>query len=202
MESDGKRQYVQLLQKGLVGVDAKTGKLLWRYGKPISRYGANIPTPLVSDGRIYTASAGTGGGLVKIKNSGEKMEAEQIYFESKLPTAIGGVIKVGDYLYGTTAQALVCLEFSTGNVKWQERALGAAALCYADGRLYMHGENGEAALVDPNPNAYSQKGHFAPPSQPAHSQQMEKAWAYPVVSNGRLYLRDHGTLWCYDVKAK
>jgi hypothetical protein len=31
---------------------------------------------------------------------------------------------------------------------------------------------------------------------------MEKAWAYPVVADGRLYVRDHGMLWCYDVKAK
>src|SRR6185369_4720979 len=45
VESGGIKQYVQLLQKGLVGVDAKTGKFLWRYGKAVSRYGANIPTP-------------------------------------------------------------------------------------------------------------------------------------------------------------
>src|SRR3989449_7023383 len=61
----GVKQYVQLVQKGLVGVEAKTGKFLWRYEKPISRYGANIPTPVASDDSIYVASAGTGGGVVK-----------------------------------------------------------------------------------------------------------------------------------------
>jgi len=88
VETGGSRQYVQLLQKGLVGVDAQSGKFLWRYGKPISRYGANIPTPLESDGFIYTASAGTGGGLVKLKVAGGNVEIAQVYFESKLPTAI------------------------------------------------------------------------------------------------------------------
>ena len=29
---------------------------------------------------------------------------------------------------------------------------------------------------------------------------MIKAWAYPVVANGRLYVRDLGMLWCYEVK--
>ena len=29
---------------------------------------------------------------------------------------------------------------------------------------------------------------------------MEKAWAYPIVANGRLYIRDHQVLWCYDVQ--
>ena len=202
VEVGGIKQYVQLLQKGLVGVEAKTGKFLWRYGKPISRYGANIPSPLASDDFIYTGSAGTGGGLVKLKAKDGGIEAEQVYFERKLPTAIGGSVKTGDYLYGTTAQALLCIDFATGKVKWEARALGAASLCYADGRLYLHGENGEVALVEPGPESYHEKGRFAPPAQPAHAQQMEKAWAYPVVANGRLYVRDHGTLWCYDVRAK
>ena len=30
--------------------------------------------------------------------------------------------------------------------------------------------------------------------------EMEKPWAFPVVANGRLYLRDHGRVWCYDVQ--
>jgi outer membrane protein assembly factor BamB len=199
VQSGGVKQYVQLLQKGLVGVEAKTGKFLWRYEKPTSRFNANIPTPLASDGAIYTASAGTGAGLVKLKAQGGGVQPEQVYFESKLPAAIGGAIKIGDYLYGTTGQALLCVEFATGKVKWEERALGAASLCYADGRLYLHGENGEAGLVDPTPEAYRSKGSLSPPDQPSHSNPMEKAWAYPVVANGRLYLRDHGTLWCYDV---
>ncbi|MBI4659180.1 MAG: PQQ-like beta-propeller repeat protein [Verrucomicrobia bacterium] len=200
-ETGGIQQYVQLLQKGMIGLEARTGRFLWRYGKPVSRYNANIPTPLASDGYIYCASAGTGGGVVRLKAAGGSVEPEQVYFEPKLPTAIGGVVKRGDYLYGTTASALVCIEFATGQVKWEDRALGAASLCYADGRLYLHGENGEVALVEPTPESYREKGRFTPPDQPKHSNPMEKSWAYPVVANGRLYIRDHGTLWSYDVRA-
>jgi hypothetical protein len=79
--------------------------------------------------------------------------------------------------------------------------LGAASLCYADGRLYLHGENGEVALVEPSPKGYREKGRFTPPDQPKRVNEMEKAWTYPVVANGRLYIRDHGMLWCYDVQA-
>jgi outer membrane protein assembly factor BamB len=200
VESGGIKQYVQLLQKGLVGVDAKSGKLLWRYGKPVSPYNANIPTPVASDGTIYVASAGTGGGSVKLKTSGDKIEPEQLYFTAKLPTAIGGTVKVGDYLYGTTGQAMLCIEFATGDVKWQERALGPASLCYADGRLYLHGENGDVALVEPSSESYRELGRFTPPGQPEHTNMSEKAWAYPVVANGQLYIRDLDSLWCYDVK--
>ena len=200
VEGAGVKQYVQLLQKGLVGVDAKTGKLLWRYAKAVSRYGANIPTPLAADGYIYVGSAGTGGGTVKLKAKDGGVEAEQMYFESKLPTSIGGVVKVGNHLYGTTGQALLCVELATGAIKWEDRALGAASICYADGRLYLHGENGDMALVEASPESYRERGRFTPPDQPKHTRQMEKAWVYPVVANGQLYIRDHGSLWSYDLK--
>ena len=111
-------------------------------------------------------------------------------------------MKLGSYLYGTTAQAMLCLEFATGQVKWKERGLGAASLCYADGRLYLHGENGDVALVEPSAQSYIEKGRFTPPDEPKRKNQMEMAWAYPVVANGRLFIRDHGCLWCYDVSAK
>ena len=71
-------------------------------------------------------------------------------------------------------------------------------LCYADGRLYLHGESGELALVEATPEGYREKGRFTPPDQPERGQ--SKAWAYPVVANGRFYIRDSNVLWCYDVK--
>jgi outer membrane protein assembly factor BamB len=201
VEAGGVRQYVQMVQKGLVGVAAKTGAFLWRYDKTISRFNANIPTPLARDGLIYSAGAGTGGGLVKLEGNDGAVTARQVAFSPKLTTAIGGSVLVGDYFYGTSAEAMLCAEFATGDLKWDDRALGAASLCCADGRLYLHGENGEVALVEATPTGYHEKGRFTPPSQPKHSQAMEKAWAYPVVANGRLFIRDHATLWCYDVKA-
>src|SRR5262249_55431901 len=135
----GSTQYVQLLEKGLIGVEAKSGKLLWHYPKAVSIYGANIPTPLASDDYIYVASAGTGGGTIRIVSKDGQFRVEEAYFSAKNPTAIGSVIKLGDHLYGTTGGAMLCLEFKTGKVLWEERALGAASLLYADNRLYLHG---------------------------------------------------------------
>ncbi|HUD84596.1 MAG TPA: PQQ-binding-like beta-propeller repeat protein [Candidatus Saccharimonadales bacterium] len=193
------REYVRLLTKGLVGIEASTGRLLWRYGKPISKYGANIQTPVASGEYVFCSSTGTGGGVVRLKVQGKQVEAEQVYFGPEYQTAIGGVVKVGDYLYGTTGEALLCTEFTTGQVKWKERALGAASLCYADGRLYIHGENGDIAMIEPSPESYREKGRFTPTDQPQRANAMEKAWAYPVVSDGRLYIRDNNVLWCYAV---
>jgi outer membrane protein assembly factor BamB len=199
IEAGGVRQYIQMVQKALVGVEAKTGKLLWRYNRTAKGSPAVIPTPVADGDFIYSGGAMAGGGGVRLKASGGAFEAEQVYFSPKLPTSVGGAVKVGEYLYGTSAAGLLCLEFTTGTVKWDDRSIGAASLCCADGRLYLHGENGEVALVEATPEAYHEKGRFKPTDPPDRG--ASKAWAYPVIADGRLYIRDIGTLWCYDVKA-
>lgn len=202
VEAGGVKQYVQVLEQGLVGVDAKTGAFQWRYDKAVSIYKATIPSPVAKGDLIYTGGAGKGGGAVRIKKGDDgKVVAEQVYFSPKLPTAIGGAVIVGDLLFGTTGQAMVCADFKTGELKWEERALGAASLCLVDGRLYLHAESGDVGLVEPAADGYREKGRFTPPAQPKRANQMEKAWTYPVVADGKLYLRDHASLWCYDVKA-
>ena len=108
---------------------------------------------------------------------------------------------VDGYLYGTTGPNLVCVDYRTGEVKWtKERAVSPASLCYADGCLYLHGEDGQLALVAATPEEYRELGRFTPPNLPDRGN--SKAWAYPVVADGRLYIHDWGTLWCYDVKAE
>jgi outer membrane protein assembly factor BamB len=202
-EAGGVKQYVQFLHDGVVGVAAKDGKFLWRYDKTAKGSPANIPTPVAYKEFVYSGAGRTGGGLVKVKADKDQFEAEQVYFGAALPTSIGGAVRVGDYLYGTSGTGLMCVEFTTGKEKWKDRSVGAASVCYADGRLYVHGENGEMALVEATPDRYKERGRFAPPEQPKHPRgQMEKAWAYPVVSNGKLYVRDQGTIWCYEVKAE
>jgi outer membrane protein assembly factor BamB len=201
LDLGGVKQYVQFLQKGVVGVDAKTGKFLWRYAKTAEGSPANIPTPVAHGGYVYSGTGLGGGGLVKLTVEKEEVKTEPVYFSKQLPTSIGGAVLLGEYLYGTNGSGLLCVEFTTGKEKWQDKCVGPGALCYAEGRLYVHGENGDAALVEATPEGYREKGRFTPPDQPKHAQRGQKAWAYPVVANGRLYLRDLGVLWCYDVRA-
>jgi outer membrane protein assembly factor BamB len=200
VEVGGLKQYVQFLQKGVVGVDAKTGTFLWRYDKTAAGSPANIPTPVAHEGYVYSATSLGGGGLVKLKVDKEEVAAEPVYFAKNLPTSIGGAVVLGEHLYGTNGKGLQCIEFTTGKEKWQDPCVGAGSVCYADGCLYVHGENGDVALVEATPAAYREKGRFTPPDQPKHPQRGQKAWAYPAVANGRLYLRDLGVLWCYDVR--
>jgi outer membrane protein assembly factor BamB len=203
VQAGGRKQYVQFLSKGLVGVDARTGEFLWRY-KDVAKGMAQIPTPVARDAYVYGGAMEIGGGLVRIKADGSGLAAEQVYFARGLPSNIGGSVLVGDYLYGTAAEGLVAAEFTTGKIKWQDECIGSGSIAYADGRLYVHGANGQIALVEASPEGYREKGRFTPPVQPKRKRLgpfPEKAWTYPVIANGRLYIRDNETLWAYDIKA-
>jgi outer membrane protein assembly factor BamB len=204
VQGGGRKQYVQLLSKGMVGVDAKTGEFLWR-NKEVAKGPAQYFTPVARGEYVYGGALGVGGVLVRVKADGGGVAAEQVYFTRGLPNGIGGAVVVGENLFGTeVGQKLVAAEFTTGKVKWQAETVGWASVAYADGHLYLHGINGEVALVEASAEAYREKGRFTPPAQPKHKQVgpfPEMAFAYPVIANGRLYIRDLGTLWAYDIKA-
>ena len=200
VQAPGRKQYVQFLSKGLVGVDAKTGQFLWRYAE-VAKGPAQMWTPNARGESVYAAANGVGGGLVRLKADGT---AEQVYFERGLPNGVGGAVLIGDYLYGSQAeQKLVAVEFATGKVKWQAESIGWSSVAYADGLLYLHGVNGDVALVEATPDAYRIKGRFTPPAQPQHKKVgpfPEGAFSHPVIANRRLYIHDVGTLWVYDIK--
>ena len=204
VQAGGRKQYVQFLSKGIVGVDAKTGQFLWRYAE-VSKGMAQMVTPVARDGYVYGAANSIGGGLVRLKAEQGGVAAEKVYFARGLPNSMGGSVLVGDYLYGTGEEGLVAMEFTTGKVKWQAECIGSGSVAYADGLLFLHGQNGDVALVEATPESYREKGRFTPPAPPKRKRLgpfPEKAWAYPVIANGRLYIRDIGTLWAYDIKGR
>ncbi|MEO7650401.1 MAG: PQQ-binding-like beta-propeller repeat protein, partial [Bryobacteraceae bacterium] len=199
VQAAGRKQYIQFLDKGVIGVDAKTGAFLWRYDRT-STGPANIPTPIFHDGYVYSSNARRfGGGLVQLHATNGGVSAEEVYFERDVPNTLGGQILIGGHLYGTNSKGMVCSEFLTGKIKWQGPDVGPGSVQYAGGRLYLHSESGGMTLIEPSPEGYREKGRFTPAGQPKHVRAREVAWVYPVVANGRLYVRDLGTLWCYDV---
>jgi outer membrane protein assembly factor BamB len=202
VEAGGRKQYVQFLAKGLVGVDARTGQFLWRYDAT-GKGNTNIPSPVASGGYIYTSQGRGPGGLVRLTPAGQGVAAEQIYLQRGLPNSVGGSVVVGGAHYGTTGEALVAADWATGKVLWQDAGTSGGAILAAENRLYIHSENGEVILAEATPEAYREKGRFMPPDRPKPARAaMEKAWPYPVVANGRLYIRELDSLWCYDISGR
>jgi len=207
IDFDGRRQYVQFTQKGLVGIAASDGKFLWRYDRPANTHGINCSSPIYHDGLVFASSAyAAGGGLVKLgKDANGDVEPSEVYFTRKMQNHHGGMILFDGCLYGASGGneggSLVCLDFPTGNVLWDTRAAGHSvpkgSLAFADDRLYYRTEKGLMLLIEPSPKQYLERGRF---QQPDRSSQPD--WTHPVIANGKLYLRDQDLLLCYDLKAR
>ena len=194
----GVRQYVQLTSESVVGVAAADGKVLWR--APRKGRTAVIPTPIYSDGYVYVTSGyGVGCNLFKITAAGGKFTAEEVYANKEMANKHGGVIKIGDCIYGHSDDTgWTCQDLKTGTAKWKNNQLRKGSITYADGRFWIRAEDkGTLVLIEASPAAWKEHGRFEQPERSA-----KKAWPYPVIAQGRLYLRDMGTLLCYNIKAR
>lgn len=208
IDFDGQRQFVQLTAKALIGVDATDGKLLWQYDRPANRMGINCSTPLFHDGLVFAASAyGAGGGAVKLsKDPNGAVQAKEVWFSRQMENHHGGVILHDGALFGSNGGNgggyLICLDFQTGDILWNERdsdkrRVRKGSVAFADGRIYYRAEEGDLILIEPSRKEYLERGRFVQPDRTKLP-----AWAHPVIANGKLYIRDQETLFCYNVKAK
>ena len=195
-EIAGKKQIVQFGRESMFGVAADGGDLLWQYSDAANGT-ANCATAIVDGDLVLASSAyGTGGGVAKISAKGDAQNAEPVWFEKSFANHHGGLVKVGDHVYGFGGNSLFCVNFKTGEIAWQEKSVGKGSLIYADGLLYCQGERHQIALVEANPEKYVEKGIFK------IEEQGRPSWAHPVIANGVLYIRDQHTLTAYDVSAR
>lgn len=194
----GKKQYVQLTMKSIVGIDPANGKVLWRSDFPGKT--AVIPTPIYKDGYVFvTAGYNVGCKMVQISKDNQVTD---VYANMVMKNHHGGVILVGDHLYGhSDGPGWICQDFKTGEQVWANKSVGKGAVGYADGMLYLLDEaNGNVVLIEASPKGWSEKGRFKLDPQTTQRSPQGKIWVHPVIVNGKLYLRDQEIILCYDVK--
>ena len=191
----GVRTYMTFTASAGVGVRASDGKLMFRYEKAANGT-ANITTPIFFQDKVFFTSAyGTGGGLLQLTANNGEVAAREIYFTLDMKNHHGGVVLSDGYLYGFNDSILNCLEFATGKVIWRDRSVGKGSVTFADGHLYIQGENNSFGLAEATPAGYREKGRLQIPDKGFPS------WAHPVISGGRLYVRNQDVLLAYDIKA-
>lgn len=196
----GTKVYVTTTGSGALGVRADDGKLMWSY--EIDKTTAVIPTPIVRDDLVFfTAGYKRGGALLRQK-AGEEgaVTIEEIYpITPDLANKHGGVVLVGDHLYGDSDDRGIpfCAELMTGEVLWKGRGSGrnSASVAAADGHLYIRYSDGTMSLVKASPESFDEVSSFRVPGSGERP-----SWSHPVITGGKLYLREGSKLLCYDLK--
>ena len=190
VEVEGVRQYILFTDASAVGLLAKNGELLWRYDGSANGT-ANIATPIFHDNHVFLSSAyGTGCALLKLTAGG----AEEVYFNRGMRNHYSSSVLLDGVLYGYSGNALTAMDFKTGEVIWRDRSVGKGQVISADGKLYLYGEAGVLGMARAAPDGYHELARHEIGSGGYPT------WALPVISGGRLIVRDQETARAFDIR--
>lgn len=198
-ETDNGKEYVQLLLDKVVAVSPKDGTVVWESDWPGTV--AVIPSPVIADDKVYVTSGyGVGSKLLDLSSG----EPQQVYYNKVMVNHHGGVVLNDDCVFGySDRKGFVCQDFKTGEMLWNDKAIKKGAVAFADGRLYfIEEQSGDVILMEANREEWVQKGRFKLSPQTKRRKPRGRIWVHPVISNGKLYLRDQQFIHCYDVSEK
>lgn len=188
------RQVLFLTGTRLLSVNPETGDQLWDYPWPVENE-CNIATPLVVKNYVFVSSSyGKGCVKLQIDKNGDKMTPHYVYKNTRMRNHFSTCVRYKTHLFGFDDSTLACMNFLTGKVEWKERGFDKGSVLRVNDQLIIYGANGILALAEANPKEYVEKSRFQ------FSAQTHSCWSVPVVSNGRLYVRDQKKLVCFDVK--
>ncbi len=201
LEFGGRRQFVYCASKGVVGVDATDGKLLWETTDwKISI--ATVPTPLpMPEGKIFlTGGYGAGSMMLQLENKDGKLTPKTLF---KLPPEVFGatqhtpILRDG-FLYGARADGrFVCVGLD-GKVVWASsptETFGLGSFLIAGDLIYAVNDSGKLRLFDASAAKFNLLGEIQPLTN-------RESWAPMALAGNRLLLRDLTRLVCLDVSSK
>jgi outer membrane protein assembly factor BamB len=200
LRAGGQRLLIGCSLRHLFCIDADTGKLHWTRRMPTAYSVLAMMPTLVDDAVFMTAPHGKGGHLFRLvaPESPKARVGVEDQWRTQLDTCQGGVVHANGKLLGAFypgRKGWGAVDTRTGQILYQEPEMIKGAGVYADGRLYALSENGWMRLLLPTDKHFDVKGEF----RMADAREND-AWAHPVIHQGRLYLRYHETLFCYDIK--
>jgi outer membrane protein assembly factor BamB len=198
-----RRLVVGCSTRNLYVADAANGAIQWTRRFPTRYLVISMMPALIGDGIFMTAPHGTGptGGrffrLTGPASPGAPVGVEDGW-TTKLDTLQGCAVQTKGKLIGSFyggRKGWAALNPQNGEVLYENTEFVKGAPLVADNRIYALCEDGTMVLFEAGADRFDVRGSF----RLAEASRRD-AWAHPVVLNGRMYLRYHDTLYCYDVK--
>lgn len=194
---DGQDQLVVFGGDEIVGVDPAGGAVLWRHPHR-TQYGLNISTPVWGPGNLLFVSAAydSGARLLKLSQAGGKTAVQEQWFQNRMRTHIGTVIRLGDFAVGSSGDFGPCptvgIDLKSGKILWQNREFSRSTFLYADNKLIVLDEDGNLGLATASPTGLSVLA-----KAPVLS---NKSWTPPTLVGTKLYVRDRKNIVAFDLK--
>jgi len=200
-EQNGLRMIATMYAKGVFGIEAATGRLLFTF-RHEQKFDINCTRPIYCDGHLFITNVTTpsGAGAVKLKLSvtDGNVSLEEVWRNRQLDNLQDGVMLLDGFLYGPSygykGGTFVCVDWTTGETRYENKDVGKGSLTWAEGLIYFLSEKGDVLLIRPNPEKYDVVSRFQLPEEGEGP-----TWAHPVVCGKRLYFRHGAFLYCYDI---
>jgi outer membrane protein assembly factor BamB len=160
------------------GVQALTGRPLWQIPWQ-TLWDLNAADPIISDGKIFISSGnGAGGALFDLTAAPPR----ELWRNKNLKNLMNSSVLWKGLLFGFNDTDLACVAWDTGDEKWRTRDLRKGSAILAGGKLLLLSETGKLVVAEPTAEAY----------QPLAEAKVltGRCWTTPVLSNGRLYVRN------------
>lgn len=197
-EYKGLRMILTLTLKAMIGVEADSGKLLWRV-KHLSYADENVLQPIYQAGHVFVSTVAAGSRKWRINVEGKTASVKEVWKSRQMDNHHGGVVLLNGHLYGSSCSfnrnKWICLNWRSGKTQYVAGGVGKGSLTVADGMLFILGERGSMGLVLPSPKAHTVVSRFELPKGGKGLW-----WAHPVVCDGRLYVRHGEFLYAYEVR--
>ncbi len=197
-DSQGRKLLAVLTNDALVVVRQQDGKLVAKYPWE-TPYVTSATTPIVHQDHIFI-STGYNKGCVLLRLQGDKLV--KVYGHNRMANHMNTCILWEGHLYGIHGNSharrqcrLVCMDWESGQIRWQQRGFGCGAWTLADGMLIILSDDGRLCLVEANPQKFRQLGEVKVLE--------ETCWTVPVLAGGIIYCRnDQGDLVAVDVRPR
>jgi outer membrane protein assembly factor BamB len=198
IEFAGKRQYVYCGSRGVAGVDANAGAILWETDKWAISI-ATVPTPVdIGGGKLFFSGGyNAGAKMFQLTEADGKIVPAELF---ALPATTFGAtqqtpILYQGHIYGVRPDGqLACLALS-GKVVWTSGSkdkFGLGPFLIAGGSIFVMNDDGLLTLAEAGPAGYRAlvknrvlNGH--------------DSWAPMALAGGRLLLRDLTRMVCLDI---
>ncbi|HEV2828370.1 MAG TPA: PQQ-binding-like beta-propeller repeat protein [Pyrinomonadaceae bacterium] len=193
----GVRQLVTFMQKQFVGVDAATGKLLWKLPAK-TQYDENTVTAIPYKDMLIFSREGQGISAIRLAKQSGEIVPQEVWNNKENTLYLSTPVLQGNTLLGFSVLKkgqFFALDADTGKTIWQSpgRMGESAALLNAGGSAFLALTNEANLIVLPvNAKEYAPTMQYTVASTPT--------WAHPVVNGNRILIKDETTLRSLSLK--
>lgn len=192
-ELGGMRQLLAFGGVELTAYAPEDGRVLWSHAWETD-FDVNASQPIVVDGEhvLVSSEYGKGAALLRIKDSGAGYEVETVWKNNRMKSKFGGAVLHDGKIYGPDGAIFACLDVRTGERCWKGGRYGYSFPLLLGDHILIQCENGDLALIRATPEGHQEISRVSALDGDTAN--------HPAIWDGRLLIRNHRTMTCFDLR--